>query len=143
MHPFISYQILVKNVVIIYFPYSIIFLVPVRGHATTLQISTSILSRLPGQIKLRRVPGQNQKTEFTNYLSIFIDDFPEWRVIVHPKPLGVTVGIFCCDGPAQKLERHKKDFLGARVHFTFEIKLLITVTCQGKERMTAMLLRSQ
>jgi hypothetical protein len=97
----------------------------------------------PGRIKLRRVPGQNQKTQFTRYSSILIDDFPEWRVIVHPKPLGVIVGIFCCDGPAQKLELKTEIFLGARVHFTFEIKLLITVTCQGKERMTAMLLRSQ
>jgi hypothetical protein len=41
------------------------------------------------------------------YSSTLIDDFPEWRVIVHPKPLGVTVGIFCCDGLAQKLERQK------------------------------------
>ncbi len=31
-------------------------------------------------------------------------------MIVHPKPLGVTVGIFCCDGPAQKLEEEKNDF---------------------------------
>ncbi len=31
-------------------------------------------------------------------------------MIVQPKPLEVTVGIFCCDGPAQKLERPKKDF---------------------------------
>jgi hypothetical protein len=79
------------------------------------------ISKVPGQIKLRRVPGQNQKTQITKYSSILIDDFPGWRVIVHPKPLGVTVGIFCCDGPAQKLKRQKKIFLGVRVNFTFEI----------------------
>jgi hypothetical protein len=62
-----------------------------------------------------------------------IDDFPEWRVIVHPKPLVLL----------KSRNDKKKIFLGARVHLTFEIKLLITATCQGKERMTAMLLRSQ
>jgi hypothetical protein len=71
-----------------------------------------------------------------------IDDFPEWRVIVHPKPLGATVGIFVAM-VLLKSWNDKKGFLGARVHFTFETKLLVTVTCQGKERMTAMLLRSQ
>ncbi len=56
--------------------------------------SSTSISIVPGQIKLQHVPGQNQKTQFTKYSSILIDDFPEWRVIVHPKPLGVTVGIF-------------------------------------------------
>ncbi len=77
----------------------------------TLVPGTSI-SIVPGRIKLQRVPGQNQKTQFTKYSSILIDDFHKWRVIVHPKPLGVTVGIFCCDGPAQKLEREKSFFQG-------------------------------
>ena len=36
----------------------------------------------------------------------------------------------------------KKDFFsGARVHYEFVIKLLVTVTGEGKERKTAVLLR--
>jgi len=53
--------------------------------AWTWYIPGTSKNTVPGQAKLRRVPGRNKKLVITKYSSIKIDDAPVLRVIVHPE----------------------------------------------------------
>jgi hypothetical protein len=48
-------------------------------------IPDTSISIVLGRIKLRRVPGQNEKIEITKYPPTKIDYFPKWRVVIDPK----------------------------------------------------------